>query len=101
MTRSRAPSDARTQGAPIVETLGATEDAAARRVPAGEAPAAVGGRATSQRLSALPDAAARDSHLRSLRDLARLHLARRRRGRVPTVPPYLPPVEERHRAEED
>src|SRR5205823_1991930 len=35
---SRAPSDARTQGALIAKAMGATEDAAARRVIAGREP---------------------------------------------------------------
>src|SRR2546426_851057 len=42
----RAPSDARTQGVAIVETIAATEDAAARRVIASRAPEGGVGRIT-------------------------------------------------------
>src|SRR6266567_1842136 len=47
----RAPSDARTQGASIAEAMGATEDAAARRVIAGRAPPNVAGRVTYRSLA--------------------------------------------------
>src|SRR2546423_2693178 len=43
-----APSDARTQGAPIVEPIGATEDAAAPRVIAGQKPEGIAGRGTKR-----------------------------------------------------
>src|SRR5262245_4983781 len=46
MPGSRAPSDGRTQGAPIAVAMGATEDAPARRVLAGRAPVNVAGRVT-------------------------------------------------------
>src|SRR5437762_9097366 len=46
MPRLRAPSDARTQGALGLDSPGATEDAAARRVISAGAPPCVAGRAT-------------------------------------------------------
>src|SRR6266511_2094472 len=48
MPGSRAPSDARTQGALMPVGMGATEDAAARRVIAGRAPPSTVGRVTTR-----------------------------------------------------
>src|SRR5438105_12673297 len=66
MPGSRAPSDARTQGPLGLDSPGATEDAAARRVIAGEKPECVAGRGT---LNFHCHAQTRRRRARILRDL--------------------------------
>src|SRR5206468_2439536 len=91
MPGSRAPIQARPQGVPIAEAMGATEDDAWRSVIAGQAPEGGAGRATLLTVASGPDAAFRDRHRRPLL-LFRSALA--------AWTEELPPDEERRRGDE-
>src|SRR5580765_100630 len=80
MPGSRAPSDARTQGVPGLVCPGATEDAAARRVIAGQGPPNVAGRATTLACQPPAHVLAGIANALPLVRLRRAHLADLGRG---------------------